>query len=230
MKRKCDIAGWLGFLVCVLMAGPVHGATESLTIPVALETMKQSNEMIRDMTCIFVKTITKSGKSFPETQMKLNYIKEPEVIYLEFINRFPGQKCLYAEGENQGKLKVRPSGFMKFTTLNLDPEGDMAMVESLEPVTAISFNSVIQNFELFYTESLKVSNVAISVKTDVSEDNDLYHLLMITSDSGEFFNMYIHRKTCLPYKIQYKRGTDMATYVYKDMACNTHLNRSDLNI
>lgn len=233
MKKKCIIAGWLG-LTCLMIwlaaAPAARATTESLTIQEILDTMKRNNRTIQDMTCLFVKTITKNGKAIPETRMRLRYIKEPEVIHLEFINRFPGQKCLYVQGENKGKLKIRPSGFMKFMTLDLDPSGDTAMEESLDPVTAISFNSVIRNFELFYQEALKNPAVKASVQTDVPEDNERYHLLTIQSDSGEYLNMFVHPKTCLPYKIHYKHGSDMATYIYQDVVQNTHIERSDLTI
>ena len=222
----------LSLLILLFVHVPVvHSSTEETISDVILK-MRENNSKIHDMQCLFVKEITKKGKKFPQTQMTFKYLKEPETIFVEFLNRHKGQKCLYVEGENGGKIVVRPSGLMKFMKLKLDPSGKQAMEEDIDPMTSMGFDSVISSVEQWYQSSLTGPSLRAEFLRDTPMDGGLYHLLKIVSDTEDdgYIYLYVTRDTYLPYKVSYKIENNGAVYIYKNLQTNTHLTRDDFHL
>lgn len=224
----------LGFLAAICMmfvlSAPAYASTEA--IPDVIKKMRSSASEIKDMKCIFTKKITKKGVIIPETAMEFRYLKSPETLYVEFLNRYKGQKCLYIKGQNDGKMIVKPSGLMSFMKLNLDPTGELAMEESLDPMTGMDFNSTISALEELLKKGQAQPGGKAEFIKDIKDGDQSFHLIKCfsTSDKNVFFHMYIDRQTFLPRKIQYKDGNNMATYVYSDIAVNSGLNEKDVTI
>lgn len=164
--------------------------------------------------------------------MNFKYLKEPVTIFVEFLNRHKGQKCLYVEGENEGKIVVRPSGLMKFMKLKLDPLGKQAMEEDIDPMTSMGFDFVISSVEQWYQSSLVSPAVRADFLRDTPMDGGLYHLLKIVSETeGDgYIHLYVNRDTYLPYKVSYKIENNGAVYTYKNLQTNTHLTRDDFHL
>ncbi len=220
------------FLLINFVQTPFSSFANETTVPDVIQKMRKSNSDVQDLTCLFVKEVNKGGKKIPKTSMMFKYLKKPETIFVEFINRFKGQKCLYIKGENNGKMIVRPSGFMKFMKVKINPAGKQAMAESLNPITEMVFDSVIDNFETSYDLSLTDDKFKAEFQKNVTEDGGLFHLLKIASDSkkDEYIYMHINRNNFLPYKIRYKSGDNTATYTYKNLVLNKNLKKSDFTI
>jgi hypothetical protein len=137
IRRKiCALAATATLLVPVvsLAEGPGRDPVRDLLLQ-----MKDRYETIAHMQCRFTKEVTIDGRKVPRTSMLFRFRKSPETIYLEFLNRHRGRRCLYIRGENDGKMIVRPEGLLQLMTLSLDPMDEKAMQESSEPITRMGF-------------------------------------------------------------------------------------------
>lgn len=194
--------------------------------------MRSSASQIKDMKCLFSKKIVKNGESFPETTMEFKYLKSPESLFVEFINRFKGQKCLYVRGQNEGKMAVKPAGLLGIMKLNIDPNGDLAMEESLDPITGMDFASTITTFENLLKKNSANPDAKAEFIRNINEGNQKFHMIKCysASDSNSYFHMYIDQESYLPRKIHYKAGNNMATYVYSNVSINCGLGEKDITL
>lgn len=202
------------------------------TIPEVLQKMRTCSSEVQSLKCLFVKEVSKEGKEIPKTSMTFRYKKDPETIFLEFVDRHKGQKCLYVKGENKGKMVVRPPGVMKFMKVKVDPTGEKAMAESLGPIMNMAPESIVQNIEAFYNQSLADERFKAAYEENVAEDGGLFHLLKIASASEGDGYIYIHinRDSFLPYKIKLRYGNNKAIYTYKDLELNKSFTDKDFKI
>lgn len=215
-----------------LILAPWASFADQASVPEILHKMRENISRVGTMTCIFKQEVVKAGKAIPAAQMEMKYLQEPETIFLEFLTPNKGQKCLYVKGGNQDKMLVRPSGFMGFMTLKLDPAGETAMKESLDPITGMGFNAVLDTFEAFYRTALSSKQYGTAFVMDVQEDGKPLHLLKIDSnqESGNYLHLYIDRESYLPYKVRYKKEKDLATYTYRNLSTNGELDKKAFEI
>lgn len=219
-------------LALFLFFGTVSVSAENLSIPEVISKMKLENSKISDMKCVFVKKIYKNGKIIPETSMTFKYLKSPETLFVEFINRKKGQKCLYVRGQNDDMLIVRPPGFWKIITVKVDPAGEKAMEESLSPMTGMDFGSVIANFEKLYTAVSTNDKVIKEYTENIQHRGKTLHMLKIESDKKDngYFYMYIDPSTFLPYEISYETAGNNAIYTYKNLEINPNLDDDEFKV
>lgn len=224
---KTVLSALIFFLV---LSGTAVSSTDNFAD--VITRMKANASQIKDMKCIFSKTIVKNGVSFPETTMEFKYLKSPETLFVEFLNRYKGQKCLYIRGKNEGKMAVRPSGLLGIMKLDIDPSGELAMEESLDPMTGMDFSSTISVLEdLLKNNSNNPDSRAEFIK-NIGEENQKFHMIKCysASDSNSYFHMYIDQETYLPRKIHYKAGNNMATYVYSNVSINCGIGEKDITL
>lgn len=206
-------------------------ASPDETVSDVIVKMKESNAKIHDMQCLFVKSIVKNGKQLPPATMSLKYLKEPETIYIEFLDRYKGRKCLYVKGENNGKIVVRVPGLMKFIRIKMDPRGKQAMEEDIDPMTNMGFGSVIDSVEQWYQISLTAAGFKADLLKDTPVDGGVYHLITIgaATEQDGYLHLYVDRDTYLPYRVSYRLEDNSAVYTYKNLQSNTNLSRDDLS-
>lgn len=227
MKTKLMIAA---VFLLLFSTGKTFASSE--TIPDVIKKMRSSASEIKSMRCIFSKKIVKEGVEIPETIMEFKYLRSPETLFVEFLNRYKGQKCLYIRGHNDGKMIVKPSGLMSFMKLDIDPAGQHAMAVSLDPMTNMDFNSAITILENLLKKGSSSPGSRAEIVNDVMDNNQSCHLIRFFSvtDKNDFFHMYIDKHTYLPHKIKYREGNNIATYLYSDVALNAGLTEKDVTI
>ncbi len=193
--------------------------------------MKSSYADLVHMQCRFTKDIVIEGRNIPRTVMLFRFKKTPKTIYLEFLNRFEGRKCLYIEGENDNKILVRPDGFLQFITLNVDPLDDRAMAESTEPIMEMVFGPIIESVDKWLRKSLTDQRVKFDLRDDYLENGRPYIRLFGKWDAGDdFLLILIDRKTFSPYKLEYRHGNNYGHFLYEDIEINGGLTDSDFEI
>lgn len=221
-----------GILITFFLAATSQASGYGDGVAQTMERMKQASAAITDMNCVFSQTITKEGRQIPETRMDLRYLKSPETIYLKYINRHEGQECLYISGQNDGKLLVRPAGLLGFMTFNIDPAGDTAMEECLEPITALPFHAVISEIDRWVETARDIYGVESRIERNVMDGDRLCDLLKISDTNQDgFAEIYIDPSTGLPCKIrQQKNPANSALYKYENLRINTGITASQLAI
>jgi outer membrane lipoprotein-sorting protein len=193
--------------------------------------MQSAYGNINDMTCHFIKEVVIEGKKVPKTKMLFKFKKTPKSIYLEFLNRYEGQKCLYIEGQNDNQMLVRPNGIMKFMTFKMDITDERAMAESTAPITQMGFQSIIETVQKWHERSLSDPAVKIDFKADFREKKRQFYRLFGRSDrNDDFLLILVDRKNRLPYKLEYRYGKNYGLYIYKDVKVNLGLTDKDFEI
>lgn len=87
-------------------------------------------------TADFSKTERVNGAMTEQQSMRLKLRHAPFSVYLHWTEGKPGQELLYVEGQNDGKMIVRASGFRGILgAIKIDVDGPMAMRESRHPIT-----------------------------------------------------------------------------------------------
>lgn len=223
---------FLSVLFWMFLNVPLIFASTPESVPEVITKLKESNSQIRNLECLFIKDVVKDGIRMPETQLNFKYVKEPQMIYLEFMNRYKGQKCVYVKGENEDKMVVRPSGFMKFMKIKLDPKGKKAMAEDIDPVTSMGFDSIIDIVEESYNLSVKDASISSEYIENVSIGDGKFNLIKIYSNNSDddYIHLYLSQKSFLPYKVSYKMQKNSATYTYENLVTNINLAGDDFQI
>jgi len=179
-----------------------------------LTEMKKSEREIIDLECLFLKQITKNNNEFPLSQIFYRYKKNPDTVFIQYLNRYEGRKLLYVSGQNDNKIVVRPEGFFSFTTIKVDPFSEKAMAEDLEPITKLNFHAIIDEMEKIYIQRLGNSTVEFK-ENDTEDGRPVYRLIIQEKQSSNYFNFAIDKQKVLPYKLYYKIDNNNPTWRLK---------------
>lgn len=96
----------------------------------------EMDENLHDYSATFTKVERLNGTLGDPQKLKIRVRHEPFSVYMKFITPNPGQEALYVANKNDNKLVAMGSGWKRrFGTLNLDPNGGMAMKDQRYPIT-----------------------------------------------------------------------------------------------
>ncbi len=74
----------------------------------------------------------------------MKYRSKPRCVYLEWIGEEKqDQEVIWCKKSNDGKIKAHAGGFLKLITVNLDPNGNMAMKDSRHPISMAGFGHTV---------------------------------------------------------------------------------------
>jgi outer membrane lipoprotein-sorting protein len=107
--------------------------------------MITSVKQIRTITYTMESKERIEGKMVPmRASMKVNV--DPFMVYVYQYVPVKGLECLYKKGENGGKMKVNPAAF-PWATLNLDPQGSLALKNKHHPIMNAGFTYMVSLLE-----------------------------------------------------------------------------------
>ena len=142
------IAVWTTVLACSAL-----GRATAIGLPdprIALAAMGNAIHEIRDYTMTLVSQEWHEDGLGPEQTMAAKWARPFKVYYKRLCEPHKGREILYADGWNDGRLKVSLHTWPKNIKLNLDPHGDLAMGGTRHPVDETSIvylvNVVLENF------------------------------------------------------------------------------------
>jgi hypothetical protein len=140
-------------LPVVLAAAAVIGHTAAIPTPDprgALDAMRYAVAGIHDYTMTLVSQEWDGDQLGPEQTLSAKWARPFKVYYKRLCAPHKGREILYADGWNDGRLKVSLNTWPKNIKLNLDPHGDLAMGGTRHPVDETSIvylvNMVLDNF------------------------------------------------------------------------------------
>lgn len=104
----------------------------------------RSYDQVRDYTCIFYKKELIKDKYIEQKNIILKHRKQPVSFYLKWTEGDErGTEVIYVQGENENKLKAHRGGVLKWLTLNLDPNGSIAMKNNRHTVQDAHIGKII---------------------------------------------------------------------------------------
>ena len=107
-------------------------------LDIAIASLKHVQTNVDDYSALFVKRCRVNGALPPLQFARLkvrnrktedDQITAPFSVYLDFLkpSNVKGREVIWVEGANDGEMTVHQGGMASFLTLNIDPEGTLAM-------------------------------------------------------------------------------------------------------
>ena len=111
--------------------------------------LKEYDRSIESYTCTFIKQERINGQLLPEQWMDVKFKEKPFSIVMCWTkNSPPGDRALYVEGKYNGKMIVRPYGWLAQKlagpTVTRDPESKEIMANTLRPITMFGLRNAAQ--------------------------------------------------------------------------------------
>ena len=133
----------LGLLWMGIGATSAAGAVDPGKMIELLDEMDASYSRVNDYAAAFYNQ-ERVGGELDDGQTILLKFQKPFKVYMKFVDGgSKGTEALYVKGSYENKLLVRPTGFLGFMTLSLDPKGLLAMTRKRHPVTEIGFGFLL---------------------------------------------------------------------------------------
>lgn len=187
---------------------------------------RMAHRNTRDLQCTFVMDVIKQGEAVPRTTALLRYRREPETVFLQFLDRHKGRKVAFGPQFTDGKLKVRPDGLMSLVTVSLDPHGDKAMEESIDPITRQGIRALLGQAERAFRDAGADPDASIICREE-SVNNTPVLTMVLTRGNGDMLALSIRSDSGLPVLIRRREGSNSATYRYQNVRTNIGLKDSD---
>lgn len=137
----------------LLAAAAVLGHTAAIPTPDprgVLDAMGHAVQGVNDYTMTLMSQEWDGDGLGPEQTLTTKWARPFKVYYKKLCAPHKGREILYADGWNDGRLKVSLNTWPKNIKLNLDPHGDLAMGGTRHPIDETSVvylgNVVLENF------------------------------------------------------------------------------------
>jgi len=146
LYHLCRIAGVFLVLLAlfsVLFAPNNARAQDRTDLEKRLQETEAALAKIDNYTAVFHRIERVNGKLIPEEITFLKF-KRPFKVYMKWINPLQGQESLYVEGTNNNKVRAHGTGLTKLITVNLNPNGAMAMENSRHPITEAGLEILVK--------------------------------------------------------------------------------------
>jgi hypothetical protein len=143
----------LGLTIPALLAAAVIGNTAAIHTPDprgVLDAMGRAVQGVNDYTMTLMSQEWDGDGLGEEQTLTTKWARPFKVYYKKLCAPHKGREILYADGWNDGRLKVSLNTWPKNIKLNLDPHGDLAMGGTRHPIDETSVvylgNVVLENF------------------------------------------------------------------------------------
>lgn len=201
--------------------------------------MQDAYEQVSDYRCIFKKQERVGGNLLPQETILLKF-KKPFSIYMKWIKEpHKGQEIIYVRGWNDNELRAHPGSFPDLT-VNLDPNGLLAMRDERHPVTEAGIGYTIKlvtddfNYAVKHPQDgVKYYNRGLK-KVSGRTTRCFEALMPIRSDSAYYAHravVYMDTTLALPARVTIYNNSNLLIedYIYADIHLNVGLTKEDFN-
>ncbi len=137
----------------------------------AKRAMADIDQNIQDYSATFTKVERLNGSLGAPQQMLIRVRHQPFSVYLKFIQPTPGQEALYVANSNGGKMVALASGWKRrIGTLNLDPNGAIAMRGQRYPITKSGIRNLTAELIEIAESDVKYAECDVTVNSNVKID------------------------------------------------------------
>ena len=152
---------------------------------------------LKDYTALLSKQEMVNGEKQAAQTMEMKLRHEPFSVYLKF--RWPrelaGQEVIYVKGKNNDNIAAHGVGFQKnFGTVNLDPNGLIAMRGNKYPITEIGLLNLVDKLVEVGEKDMKYGECSVNYYEDIkSEDRNCTMIEVIHPVPRKQFRFYVAR-------------------------------------
>jgi hypothetical protein len=177
---------------------------------------------VRDYRCTLTTRERLRGRLQPEQVMAMEVRVRPFAVRLRWQQpgTSAGQQVCYAVGANEGRMRVRPAGYLGAVVgvMSLDPHAPSVRENSRHAITSAGFASMLEEFAA--TWEGKVAEVAaVRVANSAVNGTECFQIEVVLSDVGSEWQraaLHIEQESGLPVRVEYHdaegRVLDEATY------------------
>ena len=198
---------------------------------------------VSDYEALFVKK-EYVGRTFMEQKMEIRFRRDPMSVHLEFVEPHEGRQVVYIQGQNGGQLQVKDTGLASLVgTLNIDPNGSMAMSETKYPITMIGMENMTRRIMSEWLDATSRDDITVkfypnakigTIECQVIEST---HTDAVKSKGIYRARMYIDKASGLPIRIQEfgvptRAGAEppmLSDYAYLNVRTNVGLTAGDFD-
>jgi len=110
---------------------------------------------VKDFTCRFIKRERIDGRLGRPQEIEVRFLDRPYSVAMRWRKNAPiGDRALYVEGANDGKMLVRPKGLLSLVgTIRRDPDSEQVMANTLRPINRFGFRRSMESLIDVYTKS-----------------------------------------------------------------------------
>jgi len=237
MKLSRLIAALLTGAFLVVHAVPLCLAEDRVDLDELMILAVNAYSQVSDYTCRFHRTELVEDRFVVERNTVLRF-KKPKSIYLRITEgKNKGVVTVYIEGENEGKMLVRPKGILGILKLKLDPEGDRAMENSRHSIRDAGIGHILQLVEDNYEKWKSTGRGAITYLGVQDLPEGRFHVVKAVFPKGEGYygqviDIRFDSDSFLPVKIRVVDWEDrlVEEYEYTDIKLNLDLTEEDFTL
>ncbi len=134
----------ISLFLCLFIFYTKVSVSEELDIEALLKEAQESYNRINDYTGIMHKQ-ERIGKKMMEKETIYFKFMKPFKVYMKWIkDPFKNREMIYVQGWNDNKIKAHEGGIMGVVSVNLDPNGSMAMKGNRHPVTDMGIGNLLK--------------------------------------------------------------------------------------
>lgn len=201
--------------------------------------MQETYDGTEDYTCVFKKQERVDGDLLPRETITLKF-KKPFAVYMKWITEpHKDQEVLYKQGWNNGKMRAHPGSFPDIT-LNLNPEGHLAMRDNRHPVTEAGLGHTISILTHDYQRAMAhpedgVRYVDRGIKNIEGERSQCYEAIVPVEHAAEYYShralLCINLDTHLPNEVKIWDASNQLIefYQYLHLKTNVGLTTEDFD-
>jgi hypothetical protein len=193
---------------------------------------------VENYMAIFHKQERVEGKLMEEETVLFKF-KRPFKVYMKWIKGpYNGRELLYVEGWNNNRMMVRDSGITGMITVNLDPNGSLAMKGNRHPVTDSGLDHLVKLVGDHMRRGIKDNEIEFKKMGEEVLYGRRTERVEILSPRNTAKTYYCYRATLnldlekkVPIKVQiYDWGNNLLEdYGYEDLRFNVGLSDADFS-
>lgn len=255
---SCDQAGSSGWADGAVL--PDDSATAAQTplvqraegehpIDPALRLMRQCQQRYAEVAgyeATFIKQERIDGRMQPPEYVQAKFRSRPFSVYLKWIEPEAGKEAIYVEGQNEGKILSRTTGFTGALvgTMHLDPEGSLARKGNRHDIREAGIGNLIEKLLARWQFERRFPETEVTI-TDVKVNGRPCFLITTVHphpDDGRFMfhtsKVYVDKSEMLPIRFEgygfpaavgRKPGSLVESYTYLDLRINSALTAMDFS-
>ncbi len=186
----------VGYLLIVALFGltswpeaPLGAPMEPATI---LRRMVHAYDRVQDYTTLFLKRERIKGTLQPLEIIELRF-QEPFKLYMAWRKPHQGRVVTYVEGENNNKIRVKPSGALGFLRLSLDPLSALATRNAHHSILHVGLQKTIEFLMEQYRLASEEGHWTLHFRGDGEVDNRPAYRLEFVCQTGKTGACYAYR-------------------------------------
>lgn len=175
-----------------IMSGVLTGKEAMLKNVELIEKGLAEFKKVPDYLCTLTKQERVGGDLSESQKISLKLRHEPLSIYMKWRSGQTGQQVIWVEGQNEGKMLVKPGGIKgRLGTLSLDPTSGLAMSQSRHPCFMVGLKCAAEKILQYQKAAAeRGTGFQCELRDDAEFDGKPCYRCLVVYESAEYSAEY----------------------------------------